>query len=85
MKCLEKIQEKLFNDFLDKDLTVILEGSITTDFIIRGAKIAISDKTLMITDGNKKELIICLDEVTNMYIRSYLEIELEEQKITIDY
>ena len=84
MKCLEKMQEKLFNDFLDKDLNILLEGVITTDFIIRNAKICISDKRLMITDCNKTELIISLDEVTNMYIRSYLKFEFEEQKVTID-
>jgi len=84
LKNKEKIINILFNEYLDKDITVILEKSITTDFIIEKAKIVMSDRTLMITDGNKKELIICLDEVLNTKIHNAITFQLENQLVTLD-
>lgn len=85
MNNLNEIKEKLFNNFTNKDLTIILEGNITTDFIIRNAKISISNKRIMLSDGNKTELIICIDNIINTYICNYIELSFEKQKIIIDY
>ena len=84
MKDREKLLNKLLNDFLNQDISVILEGAITTDFIIEKAKIVMSIKTLMITDTNNKELLICLDDVLDIKIHNCIIFELETQKLKID-
>lgn len=86
MKNRELIEEKLFDDYLDKDVTVILKGCIIiTQFIIHNAKILLNDNTLMITDCKKEEFIIDLSFVTNTIVDNAITFELEEQKVTLDY
>lgn len=84
MNNFKEIKEKLLNEFLNKDIIVYLEGDITTDFEIKNSEIAISNKTLMIADGNRTELIIDLGAITNSIISNYIVLEIEEEKITID-
>lgn len=79
------IEEKLFDDYLDKDVTVILKGCITTEFIIHSAKILLSDISLILTDCKKEEFIIDLSFVTNTRVDNAITFELEEQKVTLDY
>ncbi len=85
MKNRELIEEKLFDDYLDKDITVILKGGITTEFIIHNAKILLSDISLILTDCKKEEFIIDLSFVTNTKVDNAITFELEEQKVTLDY
>jgi len=85
MKNREIIEEKLFNNYLDKDVTVILKGAITTKFIIHGSKILLSDNTLILTDTKKEEFIIDLSWVTDVIVDNAITFEIEEQKITLDY
>lgn len=85
MSNFKEIREKLLNEFLNKDIIVYLEGDITTDFEIKNSKIAISNKTLMIADGNRTELIIDVGAITNSIIGNYIVLELGEERITIDY
>ena len=85
MNNFKEIREKLLNDFLNRDIIVYLEGDITTDFEIKKSKIAISNKTLMIADGNRTELIIDVGAITNSIIGNYIVLELGEERITIDY
>ena len=84
MNNFKEIREKLLNEFLNKDIIVYLEGDITTDFEIKNSKIAISNKTLMIADGNRTELIIDMGAITNSIIGNYIVLELGEERITID-
>lgn len=84
MNNFKEIREKLVNDFLNRDIIVYLEGDITTDFEIKKSKIAISNKTLMIADGNRTELIIDMGAITNSIIGNYIVLELGEERITID-
>ena len=84
MNNFKEIREKLVNDFLNRDIIVYLEGDITTDFEIKKSKIAISNKTLMIADGNRTELIIDVGAITNSIIGNYIVLELGEERITID-
>lgn len=84
MNNFNEMKEKLLNEFLDKDIIVYLEGDITTDFEIKKSKIAISNKTLMIADGNKTELIIDMGAITNSIINNHIILELGEEKVTID-
>lgn len=84
MNNFKEIREKLLNEFLNKDIIVYLEGDITTDFEIKNSKIAISNKTLMIADGNRTELIIDIGAITNSIIGNYIVLELGEERITID-
>lgn len=84
MNNFKEIREKLLNDFLNRDIIVYLEGDITTDFEIKKSKIAISNKTLMIADGNRTELIIDVGAITNSIIGNYIVLELGEERITID-
>jgi len=85
MKNRELIKEKLFDDYLDKDITVILKGGITTEFIIHSAKILLSDISLILTDCKKEEFIIYLSFVTDTTVDNAITFELEEQKVTLDY
>ena len=85
MSNFKEIREKLLNEFLNKDIIVYLEGDITIDFEIKNSKIAISNKTLMIADGNRTELIIDVGAITNSIIGNYIVLELGEERITIDY
>lgn len=85
MKNRELIKEKLFDDYLDKDITVILKGGITTEFIIHSAKILLSDISLILTDCKKEEFIIDLSFVTDTTVDNAITFELEEQKVTLDY
>ena len=84
MNNFKEIREKLLNEFLNKDIIVYLEGDITTDFEIKNSKIAISNKTLMLADGNRTELIIDVGAITNSIIGNYIVLELGEERITID-
>lgn len=84
MNNFNEMKEKLLNEFLNKDIIVYLEGDITTDFEIKNSKIAISNKTLMIADGNKTELIIDMGAITNSIINNHIILELGEEKVTID-
>ena len=84
MNNFKEIREKLLNEFLNKDIIVYLEGDITTDFEIKNSKIAISNKTLMIADGNRTELIIDIGAITNSIIGNYIVLKLGEERITID-
>ena len=85
MKNREIIEEKLFNDYLDKDVTVILKGCIITQFIIHNAKILLSNNTLILTDTKKEEFIIDLSFITDTSVDNAITFELEEQKVTLDY
>lgn len=85
LKHKELLEEQLYNNFLNKNLTIILDGGISTNFIIKNAKIVISDSILFITDGQKKDLIILLDEITNVTAKNYISIEFDMINITIDY
>lgn len=85
MKNRELIEEKLFDDYLDKDITVILKGGITTEFIIHSAKILLSDISLLLTDTKKEEFIIDLSFVTDTKVDNAITFELEEQKVILDY
>lgn len=85
MKNRELIEEKLFDDYLDKDITVILKGGITTEFIIHNAKILLSDISLILTDCKKEEFIIDLSFVTDTKVDNAITFELEEQKVILDY
>lgn len=85
MKNREIIEEMLFEKYLDKDVTVILKGGITTEFIIHSAKILLSDISLIITNTKKEELIIDFSFVTNTTVDNAITFELEEQKVTLDY
>lgn len=85
MKNREIIEEMLFEKYLDKDITIILKGGITTEFIIHSAKILLSDNTLIITNTKKEELIIDFSFVTDSKVDNAITFELEEQKVTLDY
>lgn len=85
MKHREIIEEKLFNEYLDKDVSVILKGCIITQFIIHKTKILLSDNTLILTDTKKEEFIIDLSFVTDVIVDNAITFEIEEQKITLDY
>lgn len=85
MKNRELIEQRLFEKYLDKDITIILKGGITTEFIIHNAKILLSDISLILTDCKKEELIIDLSFVTNTRVDNAITFELEEQKVTLDY
>lgn len=85
LKHKELLEEQLYNNFLNKDLTIIIDGGISTNFVIRNAKIVISNSTLFITDGQKQDLIILLDEITNVTSKNYISIEFDMLNITIDY
>lgn len=85
MKHRETIEEKLFDEYLDKDVTVILRGVITTQFIIHSAKILLNDYTLILTDAKREEFIIDLSFVTDTKVDNAITFELEEQKVTLDY
>lgn len=79
------IEKKLFDNYLDKDVNVILKGGITTEFIIHNAKILLSNHTLIITNTKKEELIIKFSFVTDVIVDNAITFELEEQKVTLDY
>jgi hypothetical protein len=81
----EIIEEMLFEKYLDKDVTIILKGGITTEIIIHSAKILLSDISLILTDTKKEEFIIDLSFVTNTKVDNAITFELEEQKVTLDY
>ena len=85
MKNREIIEKMLFEKYLDKDVTVILKGGITTEFIIHSAKILLSDISLILTNTKKEEFIIDLSFVTNTRVDNALTFEMEEQKVTLDY
>lgn len=85
MKNREIIEEMLFEKYLDKDITIILKGGITTEFIIHNAKILLSDISLILTDCKKEEFIIDLSFVTDTKVDNAITFELEEQKVTLDY
>lgn len=85
MKNREIIEEMLFEKYLDKDVIVILKGAITTEFIIHSAKILLSDISLILTDCKKEEFIIDLSFVTDTKVDNAITLELEEQKVTLDY
>ncbi len=85
MKNREIIEKMLFEKYLDKDVTVILKGGITTEFIIHSAKILLSDISLILTNTKKEEFIIDLSFVTNTRVDNAITFEMEEQKVTLDY
>lgn len=85
MKNREIIEKMLFEKYIDNDITVILKGGITTEFIIHNAKILLSDISLILTDTKKEEFIINLSFVTDTKIDNAITFELEEQKVTLDY
>jgi len=85
MKNREIIEEMLFEKYLDKDITIILKGGITTEFTIHSAKILLSDNTLIITNTKKEELIIDFSFVTDSKVDNAITFELEEQKVILDY
>ncbi len=85
MKNREIIEEMLFEKYLDKDITIILKGGITTEFTIHSAKILLSDNTLIITNKKKEELIIDFSFVTDSKVDNAITFELEEQKVILDY
>lgn len=81
----EKILDKLFNEFLDKDLRIILQGTIETSIIIHKAKILMNNKHLIITDCGDDEVIICLNELLDVIIKnSFITFKIVNQSITID-
>ena len=85
MKNRELIEEKLFNDYLDKDITVILKGGITTQFVIHDARILLNDYTLILTDTKKEQFMVDLSFVTDVIVDNAITFEIEEQKVTLDY
>lgn len=85
MKNRELIEQRLFDNYLEKDVNVILRGGITTEFTIHSAKILLSDNTLIITNTKREELLINFSFVTNTTVDNAITFELEEQKVTLDY
>jgi len=85
LKHRETIEEKLFDDYLDKDVTVILKGVITTQFIIHSARILLNDYTLILTDTKKEEFIIDFSFVTDVIVDNAITFEIDEQRVTLDY
>ena len=85
MKDKEKILNKLFNEFIDKDLRIILKGSITSELIIHNSKILMNNKHLIITDCENEEIIICLNELSDVIINDFfITFKMLNQSITID-
>lgn len=81
----EKVLDKLFNEFLNKDLKIILAGTIETQFIIHNAKIVMNNKHLIITNCEDEEVIISLDELSDVKISEYyITFEINNQMVTID-
>lgn len=85
MKDRETLESKLFDDFLEKDLTIILKGNINTEFVIHSAKLLMSNNTLMITDSKKEELIISFNDVIDIDTNSFIKIQFENQSVIIDF
>lgn len=81
----EQILDKLFNEFLDKDLRIILEGIITSQFVVHNSKILMNNKHLIITDCQDEEIIISLNELSDVTINEYfITFKIINQIITID-
>lgn len=81
----EQILDKLFNEFLDKDLRIILEGIITSQFVVHNSKILMNNKHLIITDCEDEEIIICLNELSDVTVNDYfITFKILNQIITID-
>lgn len=71
MKDKEKILEKL-NDFIDKDVDVYFEGDISADINIHNTKILLNNKHLILSDNENEEIIINLNELTDVIIEDYM-------------
>lgn len=81
----EKVLDKLFNDFLNKDLKIVLSGTIETQFMVHNAKIVMNNKHLIITNCEDEEVIISLDELSDVKISEYyITFEINNQMVTID-
>ncbi len=78
---LKQILEKEYNN---KDLTIIFEGSLETQFIIHQCQILNSDNTLLLCN-QKIQFKIDLDEVTDIEMNNCIILEMESLKIVIDY
>ena len=72
MKDREILENKLFDEYLEKDVTIILTGNIETMLVIHNCKILINDYRIILTDCKKEEIIISIN------------IDLGNQNITID-
>lgn len=84
MKDKDKMIEKLYNEFLDKDLQIILEETIETQILIDNAKILMNNKRLIISDCNNEEIMICLNEMSNIEISKYfIKFKIVNQLVTI--
>lgn len=56
MKDREILENKLFDEYLEKDVTIILTGNIETMLVIHNCKILINDYRIILTDCKKKKL-----------------------------
>lgn len=85
MKDLEKLENELETNFMNKKVDVILEGDISYKLKIDNMKFLLNKINLIMTDDKENQIIICLDEVSNIQIKeSYIEIFFNyEQKIRI--
>lgn len=81
----EELSNKLFNEYLDKDLSIFLAGSIEMSFTIHKAKFLINDYRIIITDSKKEEIIIKVDEIIGIKLENCIVIDLGNQQIIIDY
>ena len=80
----DEIKDKLLNKYVDKNLTIVLNGNIETSFIIYNSKILMNDYRIILTDSMKKEIIIKLDELVDVQFDNCLILDLGNQTVIID-
>lgn len=84
MKDREILENKLFDEYLEKDVTIILTGNIETMLVIHNCKILINDYRIILTDCKKEKIIIRTDEIIDISFNQCINIDLGNQNITID-
>ena len=80
----EELENKLFNDYLEKDITVIITGDIETLFIIHNCKILINDYRIVLTNSKKEEIILSFNNVVDVKIENCIKIDYDCQSVIID-
>lgn len=80
----EEIENKLFNEYLEKDVTVIITGDIETFFIIHNCKILINNYRIVLTDSKKEEIILSFNNVENVKIEKCIKIDYGCQSVILD-